>query len=679
MKSMSNVDIFAICHELNDLLKGSRVDKAYQPTKDTVIIRFHVTGQGRVDVVFQAGVRMHKSQYPLENPKLPPSFPMLLRKYLKGATVREVRQYHFDRVVEILVSKEEDYTLVIELFDKGNIILLNQDRQIILPLKRKMWSDRKITSKEEYKYPPTRGINPLKFERKELEDIFLKSDGDLIRTIARSGLGGIYAEEIVLRSGMDKNILTSEISPDELQNLFDIIEGLFHPLLENKFSPNIVTNGKEDVLPLELEIYQDKKKQYFESYNEAADEYFSAKVRSEIKGVQENIWGKEVNKYAKRLKIQEDTLENFKKTIIDSTKKGDLIYAYYSQIDEILKVIHKAREKYSWIEISKTIKSARKKGVEEVKMVESVDKLGNLVLVVENQRILFDSNKPIPENAEVYYEKGKKAKRKIKGVLVAIERTKKQLTEVEKKKEFALERVMVPQKRVKKELKWFEKLRWFRSSDGYLVIGGRDAHTNEIVVKKHMENRDIYLHSDIHGAPSVIIKNEIELEKSKSEEYGVHKEVQPANDDVSGGQAPIIPESTIQQAASFAASFSSAWSKGFSSQDVFWVTPDQVSKTPQSGEFVGKGAFIIRGSRNYVRGASVSISVGIVDYNGPRIMAGPEDALKEHSENYVTIKPGYTKKEAIAREILRRIDEDKIMTLDDVIRVLPSGKCDIVK
>lgn len=674
MKTMSNVDIFAICHELNDLLKGSRVDKAYQPTKDTIIVRFHVTGQGRVDVVFQAGVRIHKSQYPLENPKLPPSFPMLLRKYLKGATVREVRQYHFDRVVEILVSKEEDYTLVIELFDKGNIILLNQERQIILPLKRKMWSDRKITSKEEYKYPPSRGINPLKFERKELEEIFLNSDSDLIRTLARSGLGGIYAEEIVLRSGMDKNILTSEISPEELQNLFDIIEGLFQPLLENKFSPNIVTNGKEDVLPLELEIYKDKKKQYFESYNEAADEYFSAKVRSEIKGVQENIWGKEVNKYAKRLKIQEDTLENFKKTIIDSTKKGDLIYAYYSQIDEILKVIHKAREKYSWMEISKTIKSARKKGVEDVKMVESIDKLGNLVLVIEDQRILIDSNKPIPENAEVYYEKGKKAKRKIKGVLVAIERTKKQLAEVEKKKEFALERVMVPQKRVKKELKWFEKLRWFLSSDGYLVIGGRDAHTNEIVVKKHMESRDIYLHSDIHGAPSVIIKNEKQVHLESEESNEERKSV-----DISTEKSSIIPESTIQQAASFAASFSSAWSKGFSSYDVYWVNPDQVSKTPKSGEFVGKGAFIIRGSRNYVRGASVSIAVGIVDYNGPRIMAGPVDALKEHSKNYVTIKPGYTKKEAIAREILKRIDEDKIMTLDDIIRVLPSGKCDIVK
>lgn len=671
MKTMSNVDIFAICHELNDLLKGSRVDKAYQPNKDTVIVRFHVTGQGRVDVVFQAGVRIHKSQYPLENPKLPPSFPMLLRKYLKGATVREVRQHHFDRVVEILVSKEENYTLVIELFDKGNIILLNQDKQIILPLKRKMWSERKIGSKEEYTYPPSRGINPLKFERQELEAIFIKSDSDLVRTLARSGLGGVYAQEIVLRSGMDKNTPTADISSEELQKLSHIIENLFNPLLENKFSPNIVTNGKEDVLPLDLEIYRDKKKHYFDTYNEAADEYFSSKVRSEIKGVQEEVWGKEVNKYAKRLKIQEETLENFKQTIIDSTKKGDLLYAYYSQIDEILKVIHQAREKYSWMEISKTIKSARKKGIEDVKMVESLDKLGNIVLIVEDERILIDSKKPIPENAEVYYEKGKKAKRKIKGVLIAIEKTKKKLAEVEKKKEFALERVLVPQKRVKKELKWFEKLRWFVSSDGYLVIGGRDAHTNEIVVKKHMENRDIYLHSDIHGAPSVIIKNESPNNKETDNEKN---NVENISTDQS-----TIPETTIKEAASFAASFSSAWSKGFSSQDVYWVNPEQVSKTPQSGEFVAKGAFIIRGSRNYVRGASVSISVGIVDYNGPRIMAGPLDALKKHSKNYVTIKPGYTKKEAIAREILRRIDEDKIMTLDDIIRVLPSGKCDIVK
>jgi Predicted RNA-binding protein homologous to eukaryotic snRNP len=85
--------------------------------------------------------------------------------------------------------------------------------------------------------------------------------------------------------------------------------------------------------------------------------------------------------------------------------------------------------------------------------------------------------------------------------------------------------------------------------------------------------------------------------------------------------------------------------KNFTSQDVYWVEPDQVSKTPVSGEFVPKGAFIIRGHRNYIRGAKLEISIGIVEYDGEkRIMAGPTDAMKHHTNKFVTIKPGFTKR-----------------------------------
>jgi predicted ribosome quality control (RQC) complex YloA/Tae2 family protein len=112
-------------------------------------------------VVFQAGLRVHSTQYPPQNPKVPPNFPMLLRKYIKGGSVTSVSQHNFDRIMRIDIQKEHKFSLVIELFAKGNIILLDEDDQIILPLKRKLWQDRKITSKEEYKYPPERGINPL--------------------------------------------------------------------------------------------------------------------------------------------------------------------------------------------------------------------------------------------------------------------------------------------------------------------------------------------------------------------------------------------------------------------------------------------------------------------------------------------------------------------------------------
>ena len=206
-----------------------------------------------------------------------------------------------------------------------------------------------------------------------------------------------------------------------------------------------------------------------------------------------------------------------------------------------------------------------------------------------------------------------------------------------------------PKKRVKKDLKWYEKLRWFVSSDGILVVGGRDANSNENVVKKYLEPNDIYLHADIHGASSTVIKlNDTEL-----------------NDNI------------LKESGEFAASFSSAWSKGFTTQDVFWVHPDQVSKTPEAGEFLAKVSFVIRGHRNYIRSARVKIAIGIVDYEGKRIMAGPIEALEAHCENFVVLKPGFTKKEAIAKKILHKINEDDLITLDDIIRVLPSGKCDI--
>jgi predicted ribosome quality control (RQC) complex YloA/Tae2 family protein len=650
MKAMSNVDVYAIVHELNELLKDARVQKAYQPTKDTVIIRFHVPGEGRVDVAFQAGLRLHTTQYPPENPKIPPSFPMLLRKHLKNGTVINVRQHNFDRILEMDIQKEHRFTLVVELFSQGNIILLDEDNQIILPLKHRLAPGRKITSKMEYQYPEERGINPLKVQKENLKNLFMNSDSDLIRTLARSGLGGLYSEEIFLRSGVNKKIPAAEVGEQEIEAIYQAIVKLFKPLKTFDFQPQIVKNDKEDVLPLNLKMYQDYEIRTFESYNQAADEFYSSKVGSDIKKVQEDVWQAEVGKYEKRLRIQEETLHKFRETVEESKKKGNLLYSHYSEVQNILDIIHNAREKYSWMEIAAKLKKARKEGLKDADIIESLDKMGVLNIKLEGEQVIVDSNLEIPENAENYYNRGKKAKRKIKGVNIAIEKTKKDLENVRGKREIALRKIQVPQKRVHRELKWFEKLRWFLSSDRLLVIAGRDAGTNELVVKRYLDAHDLYLHSDIHGAPSVVIK------KFEGD----------------------IPESSINEAGIFAASFSSAWTKGFGSLDVYWVHPEQVSKTPQSGEFVTRGAFIIRGTRNYLRGMPLKIAVGIVDYEGDRIMAGPVEALAEYTDNYVVVKPGFTKKEVIAKEILKKIDPDRILTLEDVIRVLPSGKCDIM-
>ena len=617
MKSMSNVDIYTVSDELNNLLSGARVDKSFQPTNDIVVMRFHVPGTGRVDLVMQCGSRIHTTQYPLENPTTPPSFPMLLRKRIKGAHVESITQHNFDRVIKIRVKKDKYYTIIVELFDKGNIILLDDENNIIQPLKRKQLSERDISSKREYVFPKERGINPIEVTKEELSELFKNADSDAVRTLAMNGLGSLYAEEIIQRANntveIDKNTPTSQLSDKQIAEIHNSMQELFDNLKDGSIKPQIVKkDSKEDVVPLDLIKYDDFEKTFYNDFNEACDEFYSKKVNSTIKNVKEAAWNKKVKKFEKRLNLQQETLDNFEKTIKESKHKGEVIYSNYPTIENIINVVNNAwSNDYSFKEIGKILKKAKKDGMAEAQIYESIDKMGVLTLNISDTSFNINPKLTIPENAEIYYEKAKKAKRKTKGALIAIENTKKQLEDIKSKKDIAMENVSVPKKRIKKNLKWYEKHRWFISSDNTLVVGGRDANSNELIVKKYLDPNDIYLHADIHGASSVSIK-------------------------LNGEE---LNENIIKESGEFAASFSSAWSMGFTTQDVYWVHPDQVTKTPESGEFLKKGSFVIRGHRNYIRSARVRLGIGIVDYEGKRIMAGPVDAIEAHCDNFVVLKP----------------------------------------
>lgn len=655
---MSNVDIYRIVKELNEEIIGTRIDKSYQPTYDTIRIKLRKAGEGRKDLVMQAGVRIHLTDYPQPNPTIPPNFPMLLRKHLSGGTITSIKQHNFDRIIEITVQKNVEYTIIVELFSKGNVILLDEHRNIISPLKHRKWQDRKVTSHEEYKYPPEKGININDTNPDEIKDVLESSDADVTRTIAMNGLGGLYAEEIISYTNIQKTKLAKDLTDEEIVELDNAIKELFNRI-ENEPNPQIIIEKEDnsknkDLVPINLNKYKEYESKPFDNFNIAADEFYSKKIVNDIKSQEEDAWSKRIGKFEKRLNMQEESLEGFYKTIDETQHKGDTIYAHYNEIQGILDVIANARLKYSWKEIGSIIKKSKKEGnIPELGMIESVDKMGVLSLKLDDVVVQIDSNIGIPESAEKYYNKGKKAKRKINGVKEAIENTKKEIAKLESKKEIAIEELKEKQKpKEKRELKWYEKIRWFISRDGYLVIGGRDANSNEQVVKKYSKNNDIYLHCDIHGAPSTIVQNNSDDE---------------------------IPESTLYDAACFASSYSSAWSEGFSSYDSYWVTLDQVSKTPQSGEFLKKGSFVIRGRKNFIRNVPVLIAIGIVEYDDDkRIMAGPVQCLDKMTDNYVIVKPGFTKKERISKEILNIIDKNKLFGVDDIVRNLPSGKCDLL-
>ncbi|MCD7782111.1 MAG: NFACT family protein [Methanosphaera sp.] len=658
---MSNVDIHTITKQLNEELVNARIDKAYQPSEDTIRIKLRKPGEGRKDLVIQAGVRIHLTNYPQPNPTIPPNFPMLLRKHLSGGIITSINQYEFDRIVEITVQKSDNYKIIVELLDKGNVILLDSENNIISPLKHKHLQQRNITAHKEYVYPEQKEIKLNNSTVEELERVISNSSTDITRTLATNGLGGLYAEEIISYTDIDKSTQCSNITQEQIIQLNDALKLLFRKLEDNVDCQIIVEekNGKmvnKDFIPISLNKYKDYESKHYDDFNKTVDEFYSTKIVNNVHDQQEKKWQKRIGKYEKRLKMQEDTLKGFYKTIDDTQHKGDTIYAHYNEIQQVIDVLHDAREKYSWKEIKSIIKKSKKEGnIPELAMIDNVDNMGVLTLKIDDVTVQIDTNTGIPESTEKYYNKGKKAKRKITGVKEAMENTKREIKKLEDKK---LDEMTIleekQQRREKRELKWYEKLRWFVSRDGYLVIGGRDANSNDMVVKKYSSNNDMYLHCDIHGAPSTIIQNP-------------------------NGNMEDIPESTIYDAACFASSYSSAWSEGFSTYDAYWVSLDQVSKTPNPGEYLNRGAFVIRGHKNYVRNVPVLIAIGVVEYdNDKRIMAGPVESVSNMSNNFVIVKPGFTKKEKISKQILKIIDEDNLFNVDDIVRSLPSGKCDIL-
>lgn len=139
---------------------------------------------------------------------------------------------------------------------------------------------------------------------------------------------------------------------------------------------------------------------------------------------------------------------------------------------------------------------------------------------------------------------------------------------------------------IRKQL-WFEKFIWFISSDGYLVLGGKDAQQNEMLYKKYLRKGDVYCHADLRGAPSVIIKND------------------PKTPD-----API-PPATLAQAGNLSVCSSDAWDSK-AGMGAWWVNADQVSKSAPAGEFLPTGSFMVRGKKNFLPPAQLLLGLGIL-------------------------------------------------------------------
>ncbi|MEK9789163.1 MAG: NFACT RNA binding domain-containing protein, partial [Candidatus Woesearchaeota archaeon] len=253
------------------------------------------------------------------------------------------------------------------------------------------------------------------------------------------------------------------------------------------------------------------------------------------------------------------------------------------------------------------------------------------IIKTNNFEIRIKINKKIENKIDEFYNKIKKLKSKIEGAKKTIETlSKKEISKTEILKKIE----------IKKVPKWYEKFRWFYTKENNLVIGGRDATTNEILIKKYMEKEDLVFHTIEPGSPFFLLKS---------------KNPDP---------------SEINDVAIATASYSKQWSNKFSSSEVFYVKSEQVSKNANPGEFLNKGSFMIRGKKNFLK---VKLGITIGNFEGSTI-GGPFSSINNKTKNYVKLTPGFNKKSDIAKKISKKLK----LELDEIMKFLPNGTSKIL-
>ena len=588
-RSVSLLDLYKVWGKLAEI-EGSRIGRILE--QSGVIVIQHSSGI----LLFspKRGVCPLNEEVELSNPA---KFKIL--REVEGRRIQAVSIVNEDRV---LMLDLHFYSVVLEWVREGNVILLDGERRIIHALHEKSMRDRVIRRGEAYRPPPRIGdLSRSPWEILELAGKLQRKN--IVTALSQaSSLPPELIYESAFRLGIDPSSTTAE--EKDLLRVLELSRNIYlDSLMDKRKGFKATVQGQQAIYPFEPRHLGGKTEPV--DFVEDFPRFMSSLILSDLYPQRE----------ATPIEKAREALEN-----LESSAR--LLLENAPRIQEIIENYRQLRgEGLSWQEVENEVKKKfpEVKGFSHEKWV--------ILLEVAGRELEVDSRISAYANAEKLFEKVKSLKSKIEDLGVVLPETTRVIVTATKSDGGP----------------WYKDFRYFTTSNGFLVVAGRSAGQNELLVRRYMSEHDIFLHADIHGAPAVVLKT--------------------------GGKE--VPEKDILEAAQFAACYSSAWKSGLLAVDVYWVPAGQVSKKAPSGEYLGKGAFMIYGKRNWVRGVPLELLVGVA---GEGLEAVP--ALRNpESGCFAKLTPGPFPRELAARKIvdlLRRECNLKVK-LEDVMKLLPQG------
>lgn len=640
MVALSSLDVHVLAQELARV-EDAVVDKVYQTGRDEYRLKLRKPRQGASHLLLRLGAFAALSPEAEDAPESPSQHAMALRKTLTGARLRRVEQHEFDRVLKFHLDVHGDpHTLVVELFGRGNLLLADAKQRLLFVHRAEAFAHRTLRRGETLKFPPPR-VNPKILPRAEFDHLAASSARDLVRFLALDlGLGGELSEEVMHRAGLDKARPAKALPEADRERLWTALQ----QLLRSAARPGVARRdgtSRPASLPFEGEAFDETATLSDAILRVAEEERLGAPPPTD----------EERDRLDRQLRHQEEALVRLEQEADAWERRGHLVYERYEEVQRLLSALRSVWEREGPRGALRRLKAGRPEDAPWAAHVVRIDEANQRAFArIQNEEIPLDPRATVEKNAALSYDEAKRLRAKLDGAQTAVAETRRRLRDHRSPAAAPARAPRAPKKRF-----WFESFRWFYTSEGLLVVGGRDAASNEKLVKRHLKPGDLYVHADFHGAPSCILKTERD---------------RPG------------PES-LREACQFAATYSRAFAR-FASADAYWVQPEQVSKTPESGEYVPKGAFIVRGHRNHTSKLPLEAAVGLVRLNaegrlgGPeaphaRLMGGPESALRARPARYVLVRRGTLKASDAAKQLAPLFG----VTVDEAQGVLPPGPISI--
>ncbi|KFM20920.1 Fibronectin-binding A protein, partial [Marine Group I thaumarchaeote SCGC RSA3] len=379
-----------------------------------------------------------------------------LRSDLLRLKLKKIEQIGAERIAYFFFEGfGKEFVLVGEFFGDGNILLCNNEMKILALQHSIDVRHRKLNVGLEYTQPPQSGLDIFNLSENDFEGI---KTTELVaakwfgRTL---GLPKKYVEGIFEIANVDPKKIGNLLTNEEIKRIFETTKKIVSDIVSENHDPVIVINEKTEVLPIQLGKIEGEITKV-NSFIEGLDTVFTQNIVEKGKSIQTSGSNKKIRELETQISEQEKAIQTVKERSKNITNVANSLF----------------------VMISKGIISIEDSSAQEI-LAENNAKLitekGIPLIVIQDEKIKIDIKASLQSIASTLFNEAKKQSGAISSIEEIKAKTLKKLEKLQNKTESEKDSILVSEIRKKN---WYERYRWFYTSDGFLVIGGTGGFTH---------------------------------------------------------------------------------------------------------------------------------------------------------------------------------------------------------